>query len=69
MSTTTSQPVAWMRRWHYTGEKEFKVRNEKTGRMKTHDKFMWLPVSVGKILADDVPLYAAPIPPTEEKKP
>ncbi len=53
-------PVAWMRRWHYEKEKEYKVLNPKTGRMMRHRKFNWLPVTLSRVLEDDIPLYMSP---------
>lgn len=58
MSGGDEKPVAWMRRWAFEGEQPFKIRSERTGRMKTHPKFGWLEVTRGKILPDDVPLFA-----------
>jgi hypothetical protein len=50
-------PVAWMRRWKLDGEKEYKVKNPKTGRMQLHRKFKFLPVTLEKFFDDDVPLF------------
>ncbi len=54
------KPVAWMRRWHFEGEKEYKVLNSKTGRMGLANKFKWLPVTLLKHCPDDIPLYFNP---------
>ena len=53
-------PVAWMRRWYFEKEKEYKVLNPKTGRMGLHNKFKWLPVTLCKHADDDIPLYLPP---------
>lgn len=50
--------VAWMRRWHYEKEKEYKVLNPETGRMGLANKFKWLPITIVKVCDDDIPLYA-----------
>ena len=67
-------PVAWMRRWHFEKEKEYRVLNPKTGRMHLHNKFKWLPVTLTKLLDDDIPLYMWPnggadLPPTGARQP
>ena len=53
------EPVAWARRWHSDGEKPVKVKNE-NGRWAWPQQFKFLPITLGKCLPDDVPLYAAP---------
>lgn len=52
------KPVAWMRKWAFDGEKEYKEVNPRTGRMALARKFLYIPVSIGKCLPDDIPLYA-----------
>lgn len=51
------RPVAWMRRWAFNGEAPKKERKE-NGRMAWPFKFKLLPVTEGKLLPDDVPLWA-----------
>ena len=55
------EPVAWMRQWFFDGEAPKKERNE-NGRLAWPAKFKFLQVTAGKVLADDVPLYAHPSP-------
>ena len=60
------KPVAWMRKWAYEGEVPQKIRNE-NGRMAWPAKFKFLPVTQGKCISDDVPLYAPlPAPPAQK---
>ena len=56
----TPVQVAWMRRWYYEKEKEYKVLNPKTGRMGLANKFKWLPITTSKICEDDIPLFILP---------
>ena len=53
------KPVAHARKWFIDGEEPKKERKE-NGRMAWPFKFKLVPVSEGKLLRDDVPLYAAP---------
>ena len=53
------EPVAHARKWFIDGEEPKKERKE-NGRMVWPFKFKLVPVSEGKLLRDDVPLYAAP---------
>jgi hypothetical protein len=62
------KPVAWARKWHIDGEAEYKSMGQ-SGRMKLDNKFKFLPVTKGKCLADDVPLYAEPVPAASEPEP
>ena len=55
------EPVAWMRQWFFDGEAPKKERNE-NGRLAWPAKFKFLQVTAGKVLPDDVPLYAHPSP-------
>lgn len=59
VSQMTAEPVAWMRKWAFDGEKPAKQRNE-NGRMAWPAKFKVLPITQGYCFNDDVPLYAAP---------
>lgn len=53
------RPVrAWMRRWYFDGRVPHKQRNE-NGRMVWPTEFKFMPVTPDKVMADDVPLYAA----------
>ncbi len=52
-----AEPMAWMRKWAFDGEKEYKIKSPETGRMVWHPKFKFLPVGKAKCLPDDIPLY------------
>jgi hypothetical protein len=58
--------VAYMRRWAFDGETPTKVKSE-NGRWKWPYKFKLLALTQHKILQDDVALYAAPQPPTDDR--
>lgn len=54
------QPVSWMRKWAFDGEEPTEEMGPK-GLMRLPMRFKLLPVTRHKILADDIPLYAAPV--------
>jgi len=56
MTIGDEKVVAWVRAWHFSGEKPYKVLNEKTGRMKLATRFVFNALTFSKILDDDVPL-------------
>lgn len=55
--STKKEPVAWMRRWAFEKEKPYQELSP-TGRMRVPVRFKLHMVTIHKILADDVPLYA-----------
>jgi hypothetical protein len=61
-SRAKMEPRAWMRRWAYEGEAEYKERDERTGRMRIARKFMMLKVTPNRIFNTDVPLFTSPSP-------
>ncbi len=60
MKTDNSQlkPIAYMRKWAFDKELEFKVLNPKTNRMKLHNKFIFHRVTESQVFPDDIPLFA-----------
>ena len=53
------QPVAWARSWHIAKEVPCKEKNG-NGNLAWPAKFKLLPVTAGKCMRDDVPLYTHP---------
>jgi hypothetical protein len=60
--TEGGEAAAWARKWHVDGEKPAKERNA-NGRMAWPHKFTFHAITPNKVFNDDVPLYAAPVPP------
>lgn len=64
--TKDAEPYAYVRKWHFDGEKPAKVKNE-NNRWAWPTKFKFVALSFPKCQPDDVPLYTHP--PAPELKP
>ena len=60
LAAPEQEPVAWMRKWAFDGEKPCKEKNA-NGRMAWPIRFKVLPVTRDKHFHDDVALYTAPV--------
>ena len=58
LAAEPQQPVAWMRKWAFDGDKPYKEKNA-NGRMAWSIRFKMLAVTKGKHFDDDVALYTA----------
>lgn len=52
------EPVAFARKWHIDGEVPRKEKQE-NGRLAWPFKFKLMPITIGKCLADDAPLFTS----------
>ena len=57
--TKDAEPYAYVRKWHFDGEKPAKVKNE-NNRWAWPTKFKFVSLSFPKCQPDDVPLYTHP---------
>lgn len=57
--TKDAEPYAYVRKWHFDGEKPAKVKNE-NNRWAWPTKFKFVALSFPKCQPDDVPLYTRP---------